>query len=148
MLTLATLFIHLVSTRTSLLPIHLIGQTGATMTAALSMTTGLLMSYRSSSALAKWGKGKAAWGGIKGEVRDVLRQVRTWRCKYRRVGHRALMRPANQLSASHPVNTNNMKGDEEEETDVQRRRRERATELDAKAGDLTCLFVAFGFALQ
>lgn len=48
------------------------------MTAALSMTTGLLMSYRSSSALAKWGKGKAAWGGIKGEVRDVLRQVRIW----------------------------------------------------------------------
>jgi predicted membrane chloride channel (bestrophin family) len=53
------------------------------MTAALSMTTGLLMSYRSSSALAKWGKGKAAWGGIKGEVRDVLRQVRIWRSKYR-----------------------------------------------------------------
>lgn len=64
------------------------------------------------------------------------------------VEYRALMRPPNQLSASHPVNTNNIKGDEEEETDVQRRRRERAIELDAKAGDLTCLFVAFGFALQ
>lgn len=45
------------------------------MTAALSMTTGLLMSYRSSSALAKWGKGKGVWGGIKAEIRDVLRQV-------------------------------------------------------------------------
>lgn len=75
LLTLTTLFIHLISTRTPLLPVHLIGQTGATMTAALSMTTGLLMSYRSSTALAKWGKGKGVWGGVKGEVRDVLRQV-------------------------------------------------------------------------
>ena len=75
MLSLITLFIHFLANRTTLLPIQLVGQTGATMTAALSMTTGLLMSYRSSTALAKWGKGKGVWGGIKAEVRDVLRQV-------------------------------------------------------------------------
>jgi hypothetical protein len=53
-----------------------------------------------------------------------------------------------QLSACHAVNTNIAKGDEEDEKDAQRQRRERARKLDIKAGDLTCLFVAFGLALQ
>jgi hypothetical protein len=65
---------------------QLLSQAGQALISILSMVTGLLLSYKSSSALGKWEKGKGVWigagagsggmsGGLKGEVRSAVRMV-------------------------------------------------------------------------
>ncbi|KAJ9108125.1 hypothetical protein QFC19_002592 [Naganishia cerealis] len=65
---------------------QLLSQAGQALISILSMVTGLLLSYKSSSALGKWEKGKGVWvgagagsggmsGGIRGEVRSAVRMV-------------------------------------------------------------------------
>lgn len=65
---------------------QLLSQAGQALISILSMVTGLLLSYKSSSALGKWEKGKGVWigagagsggmsGGLRGEVRSAVRMV-------------------------------------------------------------------------
>lgn len=65
---------------------QLLSQAGQALISILSMVTGLLLSYKSSSALGKWEKGKGVWigagagaggmsGGVKGEIRSAVRMV-------------------------------------------------------------------------
>lgn len=69
-----------------LLEPQLLSQSGQALISILSMVTGLLLSYKSSSALGKWEKGKGVWigagagsggmsGGLKGEIRSAVRMV-------------------------------------------------------------------------
>ncbi|KAJ9120792.1 hypothetical protein QFC22_002726 [Naganishia vaughanmartiniae] len=68
------------------LPPQLLSQAGQALISILSMVTGLLLSYKSSSALGKWEKGKGVWigagagsggmsGGLRGEVRSAVRMI-------------------------------------------------------------------------
>lgn len=72
--------------QSALLEPQLLSQAGQALISILSMVTGLLLSYKSSSALGKWEKGKGVWigagagaggmsGGIKGEIRSAVRMV-------------------------------------------------------------------------
>ncbi|KAJ9105269.1 hypothetical protein QFC21_001636 [Naganishia friedmannii] len=65
---------------------QLLSQAGQALISILSMVTGLLLSYKSSSALGKWEKGKGVWigagagsggmsGGLRGEVRSAVRMI-------------------------------------------------------------------------
>ncbi|GHJ84395.1 hypothetical protein NliqN6_0797 [Naganishia liquefaciens] len=69
-----------------LLEPQLLSQAGQALISILSMVTGLLLSYKSSSALGKWEKGKGVWigsgagaggmsGGVKGEIRSAVRMI-------------------------------------------------------------------------
>jgi len=42
----------------------------------LIAVTGLLLSYRFSSAVQKWDEGKSVWVGVRGTIRDGVRMVR------------------------------------------------------------------------
>lgn len=72
--------------KSPLLEPQLLSQAGQALISILSMVTGLLLSYKSSSALGKWEKGKGVWigagagaggmsGGVKGEIRSAVRMV-------------------------------------------------------------------------
>ncbi|RXK36721.1 hypothetical protein M231_06028 [Tremella mesenterica] len=52
-----------------------LGKSGAAVVGVLSMVTGLLLSYRFSSALSKWDEGKKVWVGVRTDIRDGIRMT-------------------------------------------------------------------------
>jgi len=46
------------------------------MDKSLSEVTGLLLSYRFSSALSRWDEGKKVWVALRSDIRDGIRMVR------------------------------------------------------------------------
>ncbi|WVQ98673.1 hypothetical protein IAU59_005804 [Kwoniella sp. CBS 9459] len=54
-----------------------LGKAGASIVGVLSMVTGLLLSYRFSSAISKWDEGKQVWAEVRITIRDGIRLVST-----------------------------------------------------------------------
>lgn len=133
------------------------------------MVTGLLLSYKSSSALGKWEKGKGVWigagagsggmsGGIKGEIRSAVRMV----CQhghYKQCRHSGEFanRVTQQISLLHPRNDSQdevyANGTADSSADRQaaasnKEGDDRAVLLDERAGELVSLLIGFAFALQ
>ncbi|WVF72257.1 hypothetical protein IAT40_007069 [Kwoniella sp. CBS 6097] len=52
-----------------------LGKAGASIVGVLSMVTGLLLSYRFSSAISKWDEGKQVWAQVRITIRDGIRLV-------------------------------------------------------------------------
>ena len=64
--------------------------------------TGLLMSYRFSSALGKWDEGKKVWVGVRGTIRDGVRMVRRTATILRHIADSSYLSAA-VVTAAHPV---------------------------------------------
>nr|XP_019042745.1 hypothetical protein I302_08452 [Kwoniella bestiolae CBS 10118]OCF21675.1 hypothetical protein I302_08452 [Kwoniella bestiolae CBS 10118] len=52
-----------------------LGKGGASIVGVLSMVTGLLVSYRFSSAITKWDEGRQVWAAVRITIRDGMRMV-------------------------------------------------------------------------
>ncbi|OXM81229.1 hypothetical protein C364_01092 [Cryptococcus neoformans Bt63] len=54
-----------------------LGKGGGSIVGVLSMVSGLLLSYRFSSAMGKWDEGKQVWSGVRTTIRDGIRMLST-----------------------------------------------------------------------
>ncbi|WRT67078.1 uncharacterized protein IL334_004044 [Kwoniella shivajii] len=52
-----------------------LGKGGASIVGVLSMVTGLLVSYRFSSAIQKWDEGRQVWASVRITIRDGMRMI-------------------------------------------------------------------------
>ncbi|KAK8869864.1 hypothetical protein IAR55_000432 [Kwoniella newhampshirensis] len=57
------------------MPTQAMGKAGASVVGVLSMVTGLLLSYRFSSAITKWDEGKQVWVEVRTTIRDGMRML-------------------------------------------------------------------------
>ncbi|WVQ78054.1 hypothetical protein IAT38_000135 [Cryptococcus sp. DSM 104549] len=121
-----------------------LGKGGGSIVGVLSMVTGLLLSYRFSSAIGKWDEGKKVWV----EVRTTIRS-----------GIRMLSIPPTQTSSSSPASTTIDLGDNDNSGSSEGRgeqsgptsiksKGERRDVVAERSEELSGLLVGFAFALQ
>ncbi|KAL7422293.1 hypothetical protein Q5752_002939 [Cryptotrichosporon argae] len=109
------------------------GKAAAAIVGVLSMVTGLLLSYRFSSAMARWDEGKKVWTEVRVAVRDGLRLL----CTPSPVRVSALSTPADLVST--PSSSSPLASDAgEPEPDA----------VQMRTDELAGLLLAFPFALQ
>jgi hypothetical protein len=120
------------------------------------MVTGLLLSYKSSSALGKWEKGKGVWigagagaggmsGGVKGEIRSAVRMVSGGGIEEFQIW------PEAQISLIHPQQPEEGEQDVDDEAETSHdltRKDDGDALFNQRAGELVSLIIGFAFALQ
>ncbi|WWD15859.1 hypothetical protein CI109_100283 [Kwoniella shandongensis] len=132
----------------SWIPSEALGKGGASVLGVLSMVTGLLLSYRFSSAIAKWDEGKQVWVGVRTTIRDGMRML-------------SVPTTLNSQSAVSPASTTIDLGEGEQDgsitpdekatsvnTSVRGKKDEQRDPIVERVDELSGLLVGFAFALQ
>ncbi|GFZ46177.1 hypothetical protein JCM24511_04424 [Saitozyma sp. JCM 24511] len=104
------------------LPREALGKTGAAIVGVLSMVTGLLLSYRFSSAMSKWDEGKKVWVDVRTTIRDGIRM------SPRGTPQKAIGTPARDQGSYRKTTDSSL--------------------VDERVDELAGLLVGFAFALQ
>ncbi|WVR05130.1 hypothetical protein IAU60_002142 [Kwoniella sp. DSM 27419] len=135
-----------------------LGKAGASIVGVLSMVTGLLLSYRFSSAIGKWDEGKQVWAGVRTTIRDGMRMLAIPTAPAMTVSSPAstsldLGEPeSNDMEvidtssqSGSPSSKTKVKGDAEKNSE---KGKERHDPTAQKVNELAGLLVGFAYALQ